>query len=124
MNQESRASSCKETVALAPGDIQVIVHGECFPAKKLRTLDHQAGSDMQKPGQPFTGFLEVGEWLSEQDRNEFRKLMSFPEDYPTTVFQILVNLPPERRLVCECPHGSLPEKEYYFTQLADLDGKS
>jgi|WetSurMetagenome_2_1015567.scaffolds.fasta_scaffold199982_2 hypothetical protein len=124
MNSESRVYSGKETVALAPGDIQVIVHGECFPVKKLLDFNHHEGSDEPKPSQPFTGFLEVGEWLSEHDIGEFRKLMSFPDDYPTTVFQILVNVPPERRLVCEWPHGSLPESEYYFTQLVDLDGKS
>jgi hypothetical protein len=88
MNSESGVSSSKETVALAPGDIQVIVHGECFPLKKFKSLDPQVGSDAPKPSQPFTGFLKVGEWLSEQDRNEFKKLMSFPEDYPTSVSDI------------------------------------
>lgn len=106
MNPRSGVASCEETIALAPGDIQVIVHGECFPVKKLKALDSRSVSDSPEPNQQFTGFLEIGEWLSEQDRNEFRRLMSFPKDYPTTVFQILVNVPPERRLVCEWPHDS------------------
>lgn len=124
MNSSSGVTSCKETIALAPGDIQVIVHGECFPVKKLKALNCWSGGDAPEPNQQYTGFLEIGEWLSEQDRNEFRKLMSFPKDYPTTVFQILVNVPPGRRLVCEWPHDTRDEDEYYFTQLADLDEKS
>ncbi len=45
-----------------------------------------------------------------------------PGDNPATVFQILVNVPPICRLICEWPHGS-PDRgdRYYFTQLADLD---
>jgi len=114
-----------ETVAAAPGDIQVIVYGECFPAKKLKALVPSSGTGTA--GKPlsttYTGFLEIGEWLSEEDRKKLGKLMGFPKDYPATVFQILVNVPPGRRLICECPHDGFNEKRFYFTQLADLDEK-
>gem|GEM_PF-2100487 len=113
-----------DITATAPGDIQVIVYGEAFPAKKLkkdivsrpgaaiRSLDYE-GCD---------GCIEIGDWLTEDQRRELRKLMSFPGGNPATVFQILVNVPPICRLICERPHGS-PDggDRYYFTQLADLD---
>jgi hypothetical protein len=118
------AACSGEIIAYAPGDIQVIVYGEAFPAKKLkkdtasmprtdiRTLAN-AGCD---------GCIEVGDWLTEDQRRELRKLMSFPGENLATVFQIIVNVPPVRRLICEWPHGSPDEEDtYHFTQLADLD---
>lgn len=114
-----------EIVADAPGDIQVIVHGETFPAKKLRKdVGPTSETDVKSPlsGSSYSCF-EVGDWLTDVQRQELRKLMSFPVENTATVFQIVVNVPPMRRLICEWPHGSSGrEDKYYFTQLADLDG--
>jgi hypothetical protein len=113
-----------EVVAAAPGDIEVIVYGESFPAKKLKkNFGTQPTTDMPGMAHPSShGCVEMGDWLTEDQLQELRKLMSFPEENLATVFQIVVNVPPLRRLICEWPHGS-PDKEdkYCFTQLADLD---
>lgn len=102
----------EEIIASAPGDIQVIVYGDAFPAKKLK-----------KGVRGRDGCFEVGDWLTNDRRQELRRLMSYPLDNPATVFQIVVNVPPMRRLICEWPHENLgKEGRYYFTQLVDLDG--
>ncbi len=125
MNLRPGSTVIGEMVALAPGDIQIIVHGECFPAKRLKALIPDSGNGVSGPDHTSpSGFLEVGEWLSQEQKSELQKLMGFPETNPATVFQILVNIPPESRLVCEWPHGCLQEDGYYFTQLADLDDRT
>lgn len=124
MSLRTEVACSGEIIASFPGDIQVIIYGEAFPAKKLkkdivslprtdiRSLD-DAGCD---------GCIELGNWLTEDQRRELRKLMSFPRENPATVFQIVVNVPPVRRLICEWPHGSSDgEDTYHFTQLADLN---
>lgn len=114
-----------EIIAGAPGDIQVIVHGETFPAKKLmKDMSSASETDIKSlPSGSSYGCFEVGDWLTDVQRQELRKLMSFPVENTATVFQIVVNMPPMRRLICEWPHGSSGrEDKYYFTQLADLDG--
>jgi hypothetical protein len=111
-------------VAAAPGDIEVIVYGESFPAKKLKKdISSKTGNNMAGvPPQECDGCVEMGEWLTEDQRQELRKLMSFPKENSATVFQIIVNVPPLRRLICEWPHrGSDKADKYYFTQLANLD---
>jgi hypothetical protein len=113
-----------EIIASAPGDIQVVVYGEAFPAKKLKkdiaSLPRTDITSLAHAG--CDGCIEIGEWLTEGQRRELRKLMSFPGGNPSTVFQIIVNVPPIRRLICEWPHGSPDEEDmYHFTQLADLD---
>ncbi len=114
----------REIIASTPEDIQVIVYGEAFPAKKLKKdIVSRPGQDIRSPAySDCYGFIEIGDWITEDQRRELRKLMNFPRDYPSTVFQIVVNVPPTCRLICEWPHGSLDsEDRYYFTQLVDLD---
>jgi hypothetical protein len=66
----------------------------------------------------------MGDWLTDDHRQELRKLMSFPKENSATVFQIVVNVPPVCRLICEWPHGSSDkEDKYYFTQLANLSAE-
>jgi hypothetical protein len=66
----------------------------------------------------------MGDWLTDDQRQELRKLMSFPKENSATVFQIVVNVPPVCRLICEWPHGSSDkEDKYYFTQLANLSAE-
>ncbi len=100
----------------------MIVHGETFPAKKLKeniraiSVDGPSSSDI-------AGCIEVGDWLTEHQMRELKKLMRFPQENPSTVFQIIVNVKPIRRLICEWPHTNSDDLEdkYYFTQLVDLD---
>jgi hypothetical protein len=125
MSSGTEDSCSGEITADAPGDIQVIVHGETFPAKKLRKDTSPASETGVKnaPAGKSYGCFEVGDWLTDVQLQELRKLMSFPVENTATVFQIVVNVPPMRRLICEWPHGSSGrEDKYYFTQLADLDG--
>lgn len=113
----------REIIASAPGDIQVIVYGEAFPAKKLKKgIISQPGIDVISPVYAGCyGCIEIGDWITEDRRHELRKLMSFPRNYPATVFQIVVNVPPMCRLICEWPHeDSNVDDMYYFTQLVDL----
>lgn len=112
-----------EIIATVPGDIQVIVYGESFPAKKLKKeISSPPGSDiLGLPCAGCDGCIEIGDWLTDDQRQELQKLMSFPKENLATVFQIVVNVPPVCRLICEWPHGSADkEDKYYFTQLADL----
>ncbi len=114
----------KEIIASTPGDIQVIVYGEAFPAKKLKKgIISRPGTDIRSPAYAGCyGCIEIGDWIKEDQRRELRKLMSFPGNCPSTVFQIVVNVPPTCRLICEWSHGSLDSGDtYYFTQLVDLD---
>jgi hypothetical protein len=113
----------REIIASTPGDIQIIVYGETFSAKRLKKgIISRPGVDIRSP--TYTdccGCVEIGDWISEDKRRELRKLMSFPGIYPTTVFQIVVNVPPACRLICEWPHEeSNIDDKYYFTQLIDL----
>jgi hypothetical protein len=124
MSLGTEAASSGEIIASAPGDIQVIVYGEAFPAKKLKkdAAPLPRTDIIRLACAGCDGCIEIGDWLTEEQRREFRKLMSFPGDNPATVFQIVVNVPPVRRLICEWPHGSSDEGDtYHFTQLADLD---
>jgi hypothetical protein len=114
-------SQFDEIVARSPGDIQVLIYGESFPVRRLKYINSAIESDSPKISS-FRGRVEVGDWLTEAQKNELLKLMSFPKDHPSTVFQILINMPPMRRLICEWPHDcSNQEDGYYFTQLADLE---
>lgn len=124
MSQGTEAC-CGELIAAAPGDIEVIVYGESFPAKRLRKdIGLKPGND--RPSMLHSGCdgcVEMGDWLTEDQLQELQKLMSFPKDNSATVFQIVVNVHPFCRLICERPHmGAEDKNRYYFTQLADLDG--
>jgi hypothetical protein len=113
-----------EVVAASPGDIEVIVYGESFPAKKLKkdVISRPVNDMSDVPHAGCDGCIEVGDWLTKDRHQEFRDLMSFPKESPATVFQIVVNVPPVCRLICEWLHkGSDDKNRYYFTQLADLD---
>lgn len=124
MNSVTEEASPKEIVAMSPGDIQVIVYGEAFPAKKLKKdIISQPGQDIKSQAYSCCcGCIEIGDWITEEQRRELRKLISFPGNYPTTVFQIVVNIPPTCRLICEWTHANTDRGDrYYFTQLADLD---
>jgi len=119
MKLEQGAARANEIVAESPGDIQVVVYGESFPAKRLKSICSNAD---QADSSSISGCVELGDWLTESQRGELRKLMSFPNDHPATVFQILINVPPMRRLICEWPHnGTNQEDSYCFMQLADLE---
>jgi hypothetical protein len=117
------ANNTEEVVAISPWDIQVIVHGETFPAKRFK--EHIiAASENRSTRSDIAGFIEVGEWLTDAERVNLRRLMSLPNENPSTVFQLVVNVQPMRRLICEWPHASIDcenADRYYFTQLADLD---
>ncbi len=92
MNSVTEEAYPKEIVALSPGDIQVIVDGEAFPAKKLKKdIISRQGQDIKSPAfSCCCGCVEIGDWITEAQHQELRKLMSFPENYPTNVFQMLV----------------------------------
>lgn len=124
MNWRTEEDYSGEIIATVPGDIEVIVYGESFPAKKLKKdVGPQPATDM--PGMAHAGCygcVEMGDWLTEDQLQELRKLMSSPREDLATVFQIVVNVPPLRRLICEWPHRSIDkEDKYHFMQLADLD---
>jgi hypothetical protein len=117
------ANTTEEVVAISPWDIQVIVHGEAFPAKRFK--EHlKAGSENCSTRSDIAGFIKVGEWLTDAEKVKLRRLMSFPDENPSTVFQLVVNVQTMRRLICEWLHASIDcenEDRYYLTQLADLD---
>ncbi len=96
----------------------MIVYGEAFPAKKLKKdIVSWPGTDIRSLDYAgYDGCVEIGDWVTEDQRLELRKLMSFPGDNSAIVFQILINVPPICRLICEWPHGS-PDggDRYYFT---------
>lgn len=122
--EEACSGDRSDIIAATPGDIQVIVYGEAFPAKKLKkSLVSRQRNDIRSLAHTgCDGCIEIGDWVTEDQRQELRKLMSFPKENPATVFQIIVNVPPICRLICEWPHGGPDgEDRYYFTQLADLD---
>lgn len=121
MESSGGASQSDEIVARSPGDIQVLIYGESFPVKRLQYINSAIEADCPKISS-FRGRVEVGEWLTKAQKNELLKLMSFPKDHSSTVFQILINMPPMRSLICEWPHDC-PDQEdgYYFTQLVDLE---
>jgi hypothetical protein len=121
MKSGGEISPSGEIVARSPGDIQVVIYGESFPVKRLMYAHSSINADC--PDIPsFSGCVELGEWLTDAQRNELRKLMSSPKDNSATVFQILINMPPTRRLICEWPRDCLDQKDsYHFTQLVDLE---
>lgn len=113
----------REIVASTPGDIQVIVYGEAFPVRKIKKgIISQPEQDIKRSVYSGScGCIEIGDWITDDQRRELRKLMSFPRNYPSTVFQIVVNVPPTCRLICEWPHGDSDEEStYHFIQLVDL----
>lgn len=124
MNSAIEEACSKEIVALKPGDIQLVVYGEAFPIKKLKKdIISRHGQDIKSLAYSCCyGCIEIGDWITEEQHHELRRLMSFPGNYPTTVFQIVVNIPPMCRLICEWTHVKTDRRDlYYFAQLADLD---
>jgi hypothetical protein len=76
------ANTTEEVVAISPWDIQVIVHGEAFPAKRFK--EHlKAGSENCSTRSDIAGFIKVGEWLTDAEKVKLRKLMSFPDENPS-----------------------------------------